>query len=196
MCGGLNGCPTRTRSGRLHFDCMTLGVIPDELDAMSESTGAASSMSANSFILNSGRSGAFSEHFQGPALNPFIADHVGALPTEAEEIWRYSRIGRLEPDRYPRVGALLSEVVAPGEVRDRHRTPGQRRPLAPTVRLRAVGHPRFSGLNGDGPQGRGYSCYSAKTGVAVISEASNEKPWPPVESDFSNFATACAVLEE
>ena len=60
MCGGLNGCPTRTRSGCLHFDCITLGVIPDELDAMSESAGVASSMSAKSLILNSGRSGAFS----------------------------------------------------------------------------------------------------------------------------------------
>src|SRR5207302_9283490 len=60
MCGGLNGCPTSTRSGCLHFDCMTLGVIPEELDAMIESTGRVASMSANSFILNSGRSGAFS----------------------------------------------------------------------------------------------------------------------------------------
>src|SRR5436190_15379744 len=31
MCGGLNGCPTRTLSECLHFDCMTLGVIPEEL---------------------------------------------------------------------------------------------------------------------------------------------------------------------
>src|SRR6266705_3269549 len=44
MCGGLKGCPTRIRSGCLDFDCITLGVIPDELDAMIESTGAASSM--------------------------------------------------------------------------------------------------------------------------------------------------------
>jgi len=51
-CGGLNGCPTRQRSGCAHFDCMTLGVMPDELDAMIESGGVASSMSANSFILN------------------------------------------------------------------------------------------------------------------------------------------------
>ena len=60
MCGGLNGCPTRTRSGCLHFDCITLGVIPEELDAMNESAGVAASMSAKSLILNSGRSGAFS----------------------------------------------------------------------------------------------------------------------------------------
>src|SRR3954452_10993794 len=60
MCGGLNGCPTRMRSGCLQFDCMTLGVIPDELDAMIESTGVASSMSANNLILKSGLSGAFS----------------------------------------------------------------------------------------------------------------------------------------
>src|SRR5258705_4392046 len=60
MCGGLNGCPTRIRSGCLAFDCITLGVIPDELDAMMESIGAASSMSANNFILKSGRSGPFS----------------------------------------------------------------------------------------------------------------------------------------
>jgi hypothetical protein len=56
----LKGCPMRTRSGCLHFDCMTLGVIPDELDAISESAGVASSMSANNLILNSGRSGPFS----------------------------------------------------------------------------------------------------------------------------------------
>ena len=60
MCGGLNGWPTRTRSGCLHLDCITLGVMPEELDAMIESTGVASSMSANSFILKSGRSGPFS----------------------------------------------------------------------------------------------------------------------------------------
>jgi len=29
-------CPTRIRSGCLDFDCITLGVIPDELDAMME----------------------------------------------------------------------------------------------------------------------------------------------------------------
>src|SRR5258707_7423427 len=39
---------------------MTLGVIPDELEARSESTGVTSSMSAYSFILKSGRSGPFS----------------------------------------------------------------------------------------------------------------------------------------
>src|SRR6266542_295827 len=39
---------------------MTLGVIPDELEASRESTGVASSMSAYSFILKSGRSGPFS----------------------------------------------------------------------------------------------------------------------------------------
>src|SRR5258708_36792466 len=60
MCGGLNGCPTRMRSGCLHFDCITLGVIPDELEAIRESSGVASSMSAKSFILKSGRSGPFS----------------------------------------------------------------------------------------------------------------------------------------
>ena len=46
MCGGLNGWPMTTRSGCLHFDCITLGVIPDELEARSESTGVTSSMSA------------------------------------------------------------------------------------------------------------------------------------------------------
>src|SRR5947208_4543229 len=60
MCGGLNGWPTRIRSGCLAFVCITLGVIPDELDAMIESIGAASSISANSLILKSGRSGPFS----------------------------------------------------------------------------------------------------------------------------------------
>src|SRR6266487_773760 len=39
---------------------MTLGVIPDELEASRESTGVTSSMSAYSFILKSGRSGPFS----------------------------------------------------------------------------------------------------------------------------------------
>ena len=52
--------PDEERSGCLHLDCITLGVIPDELDAMSESRGVASSMSAKSLILNSGRSGPFS----------------------------------------------------------------------------------------------------------------------------------------
>src|SRR5947207_7143678 len=60
MCGGLKGCPMRIRSGRLHFDWITLGVIPDELEAIIESGGVASSMSAKSFILKSGRSGPFS----------------------------------------------------------------------------------------------------------------------------------------
>jgi hypothetical protein len=39
---------------------MTLGVIPDELEARIESMGVASSIAANSFILKSGRSGPFS----------------------------------------------------------------------------------------------------------------------------------------
>src|SRR5215468_7535556 len=39
---------------------MTLGVIPEELDAMIESGGVALSMSANNLILKSGRSGPFS----------------------------------------------------------------------------------------------------------------------------------------
>src|SRR6266849_10745602 len=39
---------------------MTLIVIPDELEAMIESGGVASSMSANNLILKSGRSGPFS----------------------------------------------------------------------------------------------------------------------------------------
>src|SRR5438128_12332915 len=60
MCGGLNGWPTRIRSGCLDFDCITLGVIPDELEAMMVSSGAASSIWANNFILKSGRSGPFS----------------------------------------------------------------------------------------------------------------------------------------
>jgi hypothetical protein len=48
------------RSGYLQADCITLIVMPDELDAMSESDGVAASMSANSLILKSGRSGQFS----------------------------------------------------------------------------------------------------------------------------------------
>src|SRR5260221_10970703 len=60
MWGGLKGCPTTIRSGYLHFDCMTLGVIPEELDAISESGDVASSMSAYNLILKSGRSGPFS----------------------------------------------------------------------------------------------------------------------------------------
>src|SRR4029077_6960556 len=61
MCGGLKGCPTRIRSGCLDFDCITLGVIPDELDAMMESIGATSSIWANNLILKSGRSVRFPE---------------------------------------------------------------------------------------------------------------------------------------
>src|SRR5579871_5051876 len=60
MWGGLNGCPMTQRSGCLHADCITLMVIPDELDAMIESGGVAESMSANNLILKSGRSGPFS----------------------------------------------------------------------------------------------------------------------------------------
>ena len=74
MCGGLNGCPTRMRSGCLHFDCITLGVIPDELEAMIESGGVAASMSAKSFILNSGRSGAFSWTKSACASASFMSD--------------------------------------------------------------------------------------------------------------------------
>ena len=48
------------RSGCLHCDCITLGVIPEELDAISESGGVAASISANNLILKSGRSGPFS----------------------------------------------------------------------------------------------------------------------------------------
>ena len=56
----MNGWPARIRSGCAQFACMTLGVIPDELDAMKESTGVTASMSTKSFILKSGRSGPFS----------------------------------------------------------------------------------------------------------------------------------------
>src|ERR1700722_2792159 len=48
------------RSGCLHADCITLMVSPDELDAMIESGGVAASISANSLILKSWRSGPFS----------------------------------------------------------------------------------------------------------------------------------------
>src|SRR5882672_9834822 len=48
------------RSGCLHCDCITLAVIPEELEAISESGGVASSISANNLILKSGRSGPFS----------------------------------------------------------------------------------------------------------------------------------------
>src|SRR5712692_3236311 len=60
MCGGLKGWPMRHRSGRLHLDWITLIVRLDELEAMIESGGVASSISANSLILKSGRSGPFS----------------------------------------------------------------------------------------------------------------------------------------
>ena len=53
---------------------------------------------------------------KGILLNPFIAEHVGALPTEAEEIWRYSRISRFDPAHYARVGVLHAEVNAPTSV--------------------------------------------------------------------------------
>ena len=48
------------RSGCAHPDCVTLIVIPEELDAMIESVGVAASISANNLILKSGRSGPFS----------------------------------------------------------------------------------------------------------------------------------------
>jgi hypothetical protein len=48
------------RSGCLQPDWVTLMVMPDELDAMSESGGVDASMSAKSLILKSGRSGPFS----------------------------------------------------------------------------------------------------------------------------------------
>lgn len=60
MCGGLKGWPMTVRSGRRHLAWMTLIVMPDELDAMIAPGGVASSMSANSGTLSSGRSGAFS----------------------------------------------------------------------------------------------------------------------------------------
>src|SRR5580692_6498532 len=58
--GGLKGWPITQRSGCLHADCITLMVRPDELDAMIESGGVAASISANSLILKSWRSGPFS----------------------------------------------------------------------------------------------------------------------------------------
>src|SRR6266852_7447316 len=48
------------RSACLHCDCITLAVIPEELEAISESGGVAASISANNLILKSGRSGPFS----------------------------------------------------------------------------------------------------------------------------------------
>lgn len=42
----------------------------------------------------------------------------------------------------------------------------------------------------------GYNYESAKTGAAVMSEASNEKPWPPLESAFKSALTFCAALAE
>src|SRR5437016_579424 len=59
-CGGLNGCPITQRSGRRQPDWIVLIVNPDELDAIIESAGVASSRSVNNFILKSGRSGPFS----------------------------------------------------------------------------------------------------------------------------------------
>ena len=59
-------------------------------------------------------------------------------------------------------------------------------------------------LSGSKPAGRTdcksvfRSYWSAKTGVAVMSEASKEKPWPPPEfcSAFKSAATLWAVLAE
>jgi len=60
-CGGLNGCPITTRSGcRGQPRAMTLGSIPDELDASTTSGRAAASSTANSWCLTSSRSGPFS----------------------------------------------------------------------------------------------------------------------------------------
>src|SRR5207237_822085 len=60
MWGGLNGWPMTQRSGRLAPVWMTAIGMPDELDARIAPGGVASSISAKSLTLNSGRSGAFS----------------------------------------------------------------------------------------------------------------------------------------
>src|SRR5437763_337269 len=52
MCGGLKGCPTRTRSGCLHFVCMTLGVIPDELEEFSVGDASEVSLSVEQCLLS------------------------------------------------------------------------------------------------------------------------------------------------
>src|ERR1700759_4594909 len=77
MWGGLNGWPTMTRSGCLQSDWITLGVIPEELEAMIESTGVFSSMSANVFILKPGGGGPFS--WTGPAV-------AGACPMSGVKV--------------------------------------------------------------------------------------------------------------
>ena len=57
---GLNGCPMMTRSGCRHSDCSRVGRKPEDDEAMMTSGRATASMSRNSLIFSSSRSGAAS----------------------------------------------------------------------------------------------------------------------------------------
>ena len=54
--------------------------------------------------------------FEGSPLSTLTLDQFGPFPTEAEEIWRYSRIGKFDPSRYGRIEQVHSTVDAPAGV--------------------------------------------------------------------------------
>src|SRR6266700_8055467 len=129
MCGGLNGWPTTQRSGRLHADCMTLMVIPDELEAISESGGVASSMSANSLILKSGRSGPFSwtksafdkasfildvklrRSFEAPGVRPMIVICFHASSTYLRKLASALGAGSVATTSNPRARYWVAQLA-------------------------------------------------------------------------------------
>src|SRR6266568_4228100 len=142
MWGGLKGCPITQRSGRLAPTWITSMGMPDELDARIAPGGAASSMSANSLTLNSGRSGAFSwtksasasarpilgvnvsRSREAPAVTrPAVASAGqasstylgGSTPRWAPDRWRRRRIhvkGSTRPSLHRSLQCLRSRSVA------------------------------------------------------------------------------------
>src|SRR5215472_19342699 len=96
MWGGLNGWPTRTRSGCLQFVCITLGVIPDELDAMIESTRVDSIIASSSSGITPSVMQTNCKHpervlvghpFNPPHIIPLV-EVVGGAKTAPEPIQR------------------------------------------------------------------------------------------------------------
>ena len=61
------------RSGRLRADWITSIVMPEELEAMIEPGGVASSISANNFALKSGRSGRSLNKSALASAEPYLA---------------------------------------------------------------------------------------------------------------------------
>jgi hypothetical protein len=78
------------RSGCLHADCITLIVKPEELEAMIEPTGVASSISVKSLTLKSECSGPFSctksardtAYFMSRANSKRVGDAEGDRPKD------------------------------------------------------------------------------------------------------------------